>query len=562
MISQVMEQIPRPRRFSFTKSRQEDMPRKSGPPVTTIGFPIDALPLYSEKERREICISPTWNKSRGRSRRSQSVGPAGPDEQPASRSSSRRLVKKQPVKTSRRDSSVASDTTRFSNVPLLSSISTRIRSRRASISNNAPVGEPTLPPYIHQDPGMTTDGPLPTPRLSATLPPGFNATITKDLAKGSNSAFVGNQYQPSPTSGQQEVLPMNGYPVSPTGVEKKQTLRRSGVSFYHSSTENVAQPQPSVTPKSFGAERAKKREVNNEPDRKEVIIPHSLRIGPSKVIEPGPKSPKRALAKIETNQPQYGMSKPSPQDSLQARGKQNESKALPASYREKANFPTCSNCQSSLQHAPKKVQTSKQQEADQTPALLQKPTYPQRPPPEQQVSMSIESAIYDVPKFPANSPAVSNPSTTDISTPGTSDQENASSSTDLSTWSSIPASSRIEVDAIPRNTASPRQDKYLAKIFVICCQCNFWHDIPSGLYAKMIIPDALLFTSQGDFVGRRSSSNTRDSSGTRAGSKRQSGASQSPSNESSVHCCWCSHELSKNCCSGWTTMVHLLERHH
>lgn len=75
----------------------------------------------------------------------------------------------------------------------------------------------------------------------------------------------------------------------------------------------------------------------------------------------------------------------------------------------------------------------------------------------------------------------------------------------------------------------PQQPKALAaslaKLFVICCHCRFWHDIPSELYAKLALPEKI-------------------------------------ASPALVRCCWCDHGMSRSCCEGWTTIVYMHERHH
>ncbi|KAF7592833.1 hypothetical protein BBP40_012368 [Aspergillus hancockii] len=43
-----------------------------------------------------------------------------------------------------------------------------------------------------------------------------------------------------------------------------------------------------------------------------------------------------------------------------------------------------------------------------------------------------------------------------------------------------------------KNTAETpkqfRRDQLVAKLFVICCHCKFWHDMPAGVYAKLAFP--------------------------------------------------------------------------
>ncbi|OJD17278.1 hypothetical protein AJ78_02612 [Emergomyces pasteurianus Ep9510] len=137
-----------------------------------------------------------------------------------------------------------------------------------------------------------------------------------------------------------------------------------------------------------------------------------------------------------------------------------------------------------------------------------------------------------------------------------------------------------------------RKGKPVAKMFVICCQCRYWHDMPSDVYAKLAFPNGVppiepmigddsqsqlhqpqLPRASSGFVspGGGSSSNfTETSSGASnhaldnkspRGSRPSSSSSSSSSNFM-VTCCWCAHRMVKTCCAGWTTIVYLHERHH
>ena len=85
--------------------------------------------------------------------------------------------------------------------------------------------------------------------------------------------------------------------------------------------------------------------------------------------------------------------------------------------------------------------------------------------------------------------------------------------------------------------------KPIAKLFVICCKCKFWHDLPSKLYEAMALPKEL---HQDEDVGGSK------------GKVRFAGARL----ETAVKCPWCEHAMTTWCCQGWTTVVYLHERHH
>ena len=85
--------------------------------------------------------------------------------------------------------------------------------------------------------------------------------------------------------------------------------------------------------------------------------------------------------------------------------------------------------------------------------------------------------------------------------------------------------------------------KPMAKLFVICCKCKFWHDLPSKLYEAMALPKEL------------------DKDESVAGGKSK-GKVTGARLETAVKCPWCEHAMTTWCCQGWTTVVYLLERHH
>jgi hypothetical protein len=68
------------------------------------------------------------------------------------------------------------------------------------------------------------------------------------------------------------------------------------------------------------------------------------------------------------------------------------------------------------------------------------------------------------------------------------------------------------------------REEQLAKVFVVCCKCAFFHDLPSKVYETM----------------------TRPPDGRKA----------------TVCCPWCRHPMSTQCCAGYAAIVHLQERLH
>ncbi|KAJ5177455.1 uncharacterized protein N7500_000154 [Penicillium coprophilum] len=114
-----------------------------------------------------------------------------------------------------------------------------------------------------------------------------------------------------------------------------------------------------------------------------------------------------------------------------------------------------------------------------------------------------------------------------------------------------------------------RNPQTVAKIFVICCRCKYWHDPPSEVYARLACPERL---GSDPKLGRSLSkkqpnSSTRKLTGSRSLPFGQFPAPQpdlrpAPLLPRKVTCCWCGHNMSRSCCEGWTTVVEMRERHH
>ncbi|QSZ29557.1 hypothetical protein DSL72_004072 [Monilinia vaccinii-corymbosi] len=75
----------------------------------------------------------------------------------------------------------------------------------------------------------------------------------------------------------------------------------------------------------------------------------------------------------------------------------------------------------------------------------------------------------------------------------------------------------------------------IAKMFVICCGCKYFHDMPSKLYKYMAKPEAVV---KDECLGVSGMISTR------------------------VSCPWCGHGMSTRCCEGWAAVVILKERMH
>jgi hypothetical protein len=140
----------------------------------------------------------------------------------------------------------------------------------------------------------------------------------------------------------------------------------------------------------------------------------------------------------------------------------------------------------------------------------------------------------------------------------------------------------------------PVKDQVLAKLFVICCSCKYWHDMPSEIYARLACPERLpsesrlvrtfsrkssrrnaIFSS--DPSGRglpsqlRVANNSNKGAGAGPGTGIEGTSEQRNGNGNGsgasppsvpVQCNWCGHGMTRACCQGWTTLVQMRERHH
>ena len=122
--------------------------------------------------------------------------------------------------------------------------------------------------------------------------------------------------------------------------------------------------------------------------------------------------------------------------------------------------------------------------------------------------------------------------------------------------SAIPSPLRLSPSPSPSSGAlSP---KPLAKMFVICCRCKYWHDMPSRLYEAMAIPRNIV---DGDKIAKSIGARRWSDSGReKEKGKGKEGCEGKVYTE--VTCPWCAHGMSTACCAGWTAVVYLHERHH
>ncbi|RDW61271.1 uncharacterized protein DSM5745_10769 [Aspergillus mulundensis] len=96
------------------------------------------------------------------------------------------------------------------------------------------------------------------------------------------------------------------------------------------------------------------------------------------------------------------------------------------------------------------------------------------------------------------------------------------------------------------------------KLFVICCQCKFWHDMPSEVYAGLAVSDPLSAALDQELATWDQNSLANRLLPSMNAPKFQHADIQS----GPVKCCWCEHPMSKGCCQGWSTLVQMRKRHH
>lgn len=96
---------------------------------------------------------------------------------------------------------------------------------------------------------------------------------------------------------------------------------------------------------------------------------------------------------------------------------------------------------------------------------------------------------------------------------------------------------RPALKSVTSSTSQPETlgPKPIAKMFVECCGCKFYHDMPSRVYECMARPNEMV-------------------------EDRKLGVSGAIT--TCVKCPWCSHNMSTSCCAGYAAVVYLREKLH
>ena len=103
--------------------------------------------------------------------------------------------------------------------------------------------------------------------------------------------------------------------------------------------------------------------------------------------------------------------------------------------------------------------------------------------------------------------------------------------------------------------------KPIAKLFVICCKCKFWHDLPSKLYEAMALPKELHHIREEKNGKQDGKEKGKDGMCGEAKNMEERGEKVAQL-DTAVKCPWCEHAMTTWCCQGWTTVVYLHQRHH
>jgi hypothetical protein len=583
------EKTSRPRTFSFTRRPQKQvLPAETRSSFTAYRFPGDTDLPFEPLLRREICVSPTWKKKDKQQpgyREVKSLDLAVSGRLPAVDGEPRRLTKKQPLPPSRRASIASSDTSENSTVAFFSSLTARIRSRRASLSHGPVESSLQSTPNSQHENGEIPDAIPSMPRLSNAVPERFSTTISRGLLSNSGPDLVTRSRTTQDSDNSQNFSYFKETSSRPGSSEKKHSLRRAGMSFYQAqpsiangqATENTqkgrskensdSEKSTSSTFHSGLQVTTTKTEPKMPPSRQELEYDSSNMTPPvnttSSPLQPPPRNPhhvgiSRKLREVtKAVSTEHNTLSNHPINVMSSESKGSEPAAHP---------PRKQN-----EYAPPVSSTKTRQSAPLHPNFQTSANELDEPPVFNPESLKSSESV----------PTTRRPFTSSVPCYNSIDRDSQHSKR-ASPCQSQPEPRLVNGDHSPgadaasvqTNTGLQKQ-KYLAKIFVICCSCKSWHDMPSDLYARMVIPETFslpeqleLSTPGASDQSRGGSSGPRSRPRSQSQSTRQSVSSMMtaqqtpPFPNSTVKCCWCNHGMTRSCCSGWTTLVHLLEKHH
>ncbi|KAL1963250.1 hypothetical protein VTN77DRAFT_8575 [Rasamsonia byssochlamydoides] len=617
----------RPRRLSFSRQSQRQDSHfeslSSGPNAVTAKN-ANSRPHsqpYGSREQSEICLSPTWNKEKKQKRWSKEVKNLRQNETKIDKTSKelelaesgeafltvnqgpRRLTKKQPLASSRRASISGSDVSRLSNIPVFWNFSGRRRHSRASSFHDTTEKRPRTSAEVVSPAQLkpNLDVSLPIPRLSNAVPGRFGASISRDLAScqgpdiSTNSSLTQNSHRNRNSSN------VASKAAFTEGLDKGPTLRRAGLPFYQERNNTISRSQQAATSGAV-TDESRRECPRNRTDiefSKISVSPRAVQRNQTKVE---PESPKIRADTLESNRFLKPLISTHP-DRQRASQRRSYQTGTTHGSREASKGPSIGHDASiTQQHTP--GTTSEARTVDLAPDQLRKqhenPSsvsslkschtahsehYSTAP---ENWSSSCDSLEPKTPQFPTTGPLGSTSNVSDRMRPPPGDRElqihnesalfRSQDEAPVSISNCSPAANGIS----NKNKEGSQQSKPLAKIFVICCNCKFWHDIPSELYARLAVPEKFPPPSQlersipapgQDMTGskhqnsrHRSHSRSRTTSGS-SSMAHGTGSMTDPATSSStssgvVNCCWCNHGMTRSCCTGWTTIVYLIERHH
>ena len=162
--------------------------------------------------------------------------------------------------------------------------------------------------------------------------------------------------------------------------------------------------------------------------------------------------------------------------------------------------------------------------------------------------------------------------------PGHKDRE-SSANNNNSELPQLPSPHNRQITTPTKSVNVLQQGQSIAKVFIICCHCGLWHDIPPEVCAELShtsVPpnpqdlDSPTYETNGKsrkgFSGRPEEHflKPRANSSFIQSPKRNTIAQVPNSSYTSsriMHCPWCDHDISSSCCQRWNTVVNLRERH-
>ncbi|KAL4901826.1 hypothetical protein BDW74DRAFT_159656 [Aspergillus multicolor] len=484
------------------------------------------------------------------------------------RRQSRKLSKKQPLGSSSRSSSVSGDESRSRTSLRLSSIFSNSRRRsRSRCSSNDGADE------------LATETTLPA--LSSTLPERLSTAISKELAARKNAilgppgessqspktATESTSSQPTIGNGEEGAFAAGAinddmYTSAPADLDRKMftaslaSKRRSAMLESHTfgarATPGVYDDRPRSTMPGVRSQltRASTEGVVQRHQKKFRSSPlaesHTIGVDATPITAASPQVAEKRLLKLEEA---YALpsSKVSSHNiigelpSHEARNARSHMSRMPTSKLNKVIGPSIGK--------PKAIGTLSppRRERDSSPTVP-----PKSPKRDSKRLLQLEEAD--------GRPTLGQSKAEDTESDYNTADEVASIESRVSDGvlgTGHPAEgSKIEPKRAPKKR---NLGQLVPKLFVICCCCKFWHDLPSEVYAGLAVSDPLS-AALGQELARGHFANWLPSMAGPTSLPKM--ASTADIQSGPVRCCWCHHPMSKGCCQGWSTLVQMRKRHH